>query len=210
MTTPNWTVYTTFNSELPSNEVHSIAIDEIDNKWIGTREGLAKFDGTNWTVYNTSNSGLPGNYVIPIVIDGSGNKWVGTWDNGLAKFDGTNWTVYKTSNSDLPDNNVLSLAIDGSGNKWIGTDRRRDGKSPVAQNIISVPPQMHVKLCIYDILGQEIATLVNEYQKPGYYEITWNAGNLPSGVYIYRLQAGASTGSANGNYVESKKMILLK
>ncbi len=60
----------------------------------------------------------------------------------------------------------------------------------------------HVKLCIYDILGREITTLVNEYQKPGNYEITWNAGNLPSGVYFYRIQAG--------NFVETKKMILLR
>ena len=43
--------------------VNSIAIDGSGNKWIGTWNGLAKFDGTNWTVYNTSNSGLPENII---------------------------------------------------------------------------------------------------------------------------------------------------
>ena len=73
---PNWTVYDTTNSGLPSNVVWAIAIDGSGNKWIGTRGGLAEFDGTNWTVYNTSNSGLPDNWVEAIAIDDMGNKWM--------------------------------------------------------------------------------------------------------------------------------------
>jgi len=116
----NWTVYNTSNSGLPENAVSSIAIDALDNKWIGTwNGGLAKFDGTNWTVYKWSNSGLPSDRVYSIAIDASGNKWVGAW-GGLAKFDGTNWTLYNTSNSPLPGEYVYWIAIDASGNKWIG------------------------------------------------------------------------------------------
>ena len=59
-----------------------------------------------------------------------------------------------------------------------------------------------VTLKIYDILGREIAVLVNEEQKPGYYEVKWVASNQPSGVYFYRITAG--------NYVNTKKMILLR
>ncbi|HCY76899.1 MAG TPA: hypothetical protein DHV28_13340 [Ignavibacteriales bacterium] len=55
---------------------------------------------------------------------------------------------------------------------------------------------------IFDLLGQEIATLGNEEKAIGTYEVNWNAANLPSGVYFYRLQAGS--------FVETKKMILLK
>ncbi len=83
------TFYNTSNSGLPSNIVHSIAIDGSGNKWIGTNDGgLVRFDGTNWDVYNTSNSGLPDNSVLSIAIDGSGNKWIGTAGGGLARFDG--------------------------------------------------------------------------------------------------------------------------
>ena len=60
----------------------------------------------------------------------------------------------------------------------------------------------NVSLKVYDILGREIATLVNEKQKAGNYEVTWNADNVPSGIYFYRLRAG--------NFVEAKKMLLLK
>ena len=60
----------------------------------------------------------------------------------------------------------------------------------------------NVKLIIYDILGREIATLVNQKQNPGNYEITWDAGNLTSGVYFCRLQVGT--------FVETQKMLMIK
>ncbi len=59
-----------------------------------------------------------------------------------------------------------------------------------------------VQLKVYDVLGNEIATLVNEQKNTGSYEVNWNASNYPSGVYFYRLQAGTFT--------ETKKMLLLK
>jgi len=116
------TFYNKSNSGLPNNSINSIAIDGSGLKWIGTRSGLAKFDGTNWTIYNTSNSGLPDNYVYSIAIDGSGNKWIGLYGDGMAKFDGLNWTKYNKTNSGLPNNYVSSLAIDERGFKWICTD----------------------------------------------------------------------------------------
>ncbi len=59
-----------------------------------------------------------------------------------------------------------------------------------------------VNLKIYDVLGREIATLVNENKRPGEYEVTFNGSKYPSGIYIYRIEAN--------NYTASKKMILLK
>jgi len=60
----------------------------------------------------------------------------------------------------------------------------------------------NVTLKVYDILGREIATLLNEVKHPGNYKLEFNASNLPSGVYFYRLNAGG--------FSESKKMILLR
>ena len=62
--------------------------------------------------------------------------------------------------------------------------------------------QASVKIVVYDVLGREISTLVNEYQSAGHYEVTFNAENLPSGIYYYTLKTN--------NYFETKKMILLK
>ncbi len=59
-----------------------------------------------------------------------------------------------------------------------------------------------VKLVVYDILGREVATLLNENKVPGEYSVEFNASNLASGVYIYRLQAG--------DFVSAKKMVLIK
>jgi hypothetical protein len=60
----------------------------------------------------------------------------------------------------------------------------------------------NVKIAIYNILGQRVAVLVDGFRNTGTYEVTWDASNLPTGIYIYRLQAGS---------VEvSKKMTLLK
>jgi len=66
----------------------------------------------------------------------------------------------------------------------------------------SVPQSSNVVIKIFDILGNEIETLVSEEKTVGTYEITWYAEQLPSGIYFYRLQAG--------NYVEAKKMVLMK
>jgi len=64
--------------------------------------------------------------------------------------------------------------------------------------------ELHVSLKIYDILGREVATLVNEYQKPGTYNYQFSIRNyqLCSGVYFYQLKAG--------DLIQSRKMILLK
>jgi len=59
-----------------------------------------------------------------------------------------------------------------------------------------------VRLIVYDILGNEVTTLVNEQKEPGYYEVEFNASNYASGVYIYRLQAGS--------FVSTKKMLMIK
>ena len=65
-----------------------------------------------------------------------------------------------------------------------------------------IPNTSHVTLVIYDILGRQVAQLVNGERTPGRYQATFNPGGLPSGVYFYKLQAGA--------YHDTKKLLLLK
>jgi hypothetical protein len=62
--------------------------------------------------------------------------------------------------------------------------------------------EVNVQVNVYDILGREVARLVNQKQKLGNYEITWEASNQPSGVYFYQLSVGP--------FLETKKMILLR
>jgi hypothetical protein len=67
-----------------------------------------------------------------------------------------------------------------------------------------------VKLTVYDLLGREVAVLVNERKPAGSYEISFDANNLASGVYIYRLTARPTDGGQAGSFVQTRKMILLK
>jgi lysophospholipase L1-like esterase len=65
-----------------------------------------------------------------------------------------------------------------------------------------IPEREFVSLKIYNSLGKKVATLVNEEKGPGKYKITWNASDLPSGIYFYRI--------ITAGYTETKKMLLLK
>jgi hypothetical protein len=74
----------------------------------------------------------------------------------------------------------------------------------------SIPQTSNVVVKVFDILGNEIETLVNEEKQTGTYEITWYAENLPSGVYFYRIQTGDPSTSSGHSFVETKKMVLLR
>ena len=65
-----------------------------------------------------------------------------------------------------------------------------------------LPVNAFVLLKVYDVLGNEVTTLVNDQKAAGSYQTDFDASNLSSGTYIYRLEAG--------NFVQTRKMILLK
>ncbi len=74
--------------------------------------------------------------------------------------------------------------------------------NPVTTIRYGLPNASHVCLKVYNILGEEVVTLLNEYQQKGYKSVDLNAQDIPSGVYYYRIQAG--------EFVQTKKLILLK
>ncbi len=66
----------------------------------------------------------------------------------------------------------------------------------------SIPQDSYVRLAVYNVLGQKVAELVNEEKKAGVHRVQFDAGNLSSGVYLYRLEVGF--------YVETKRMLLIR
>jgi len=66
----------------------------------------------------------------------------------------------------------------------------------------SLPRSGHVRLKVFNILGQVVTTLVNEELNVGTYTTQWNASGVASGVYFYRMRAG--------DFVDTKKLLLLK
>ena len=74
--------------------------------------------------------------------------------------------------------------------------------NPVTQLQFANSKLQMVTLKVYDIIGREIATLVNEIKAPGEYYVGWDASSYPSGVYFYRLQTE--------KFSDTKKMLLMK
>jgi hypothetical protein len=68
--------------------------------------------------------------------------------------------------------------------------------------VVATDKFQHVNLIVYDILGRKIATIVNHEQKPGNYQVTFDASQLSSGVYYYQLKTN--------NFIKTKKMTLVK
>jgi hypothetical protein len=67
-----------------------------------------------------------------------------------------------------------------------------------------------VVLKIYDVVGREITTLINGNMPAGRYTKTWDASSFPSGVYFYRINMKQSDGNEGGNFISTKKLMLVK
>jgi hypothetical protein len=74
--------------------------------------------------------------------------------------------------------------------------------NPVTKISFAIPLQEHVTIKVFDILGRQVEVLMSDIKAPGYYSINFNAADFPSGTYFYEIRAG--------NFVEVKKMILMK
>jgi hypothetical protein len=115
------------NTPMLQGMVMDIAFDNNNNKWIGTQNGLYKFDGTNWTNYNSSISGLLNNFVTSVLVDTAGVVWTGSYDpqltaqnpGGLNSFNGSTWVQYQPTNSGIQEKIIDRLAMDTLHNLWI-------------------------------------------------------------------------------------------
>jgi hypothetical protein len=97
--------------------------------------------------------------------------------------------------------NIIEVTVDAP-TKYTLEQNYPNPFNPVTSIHYVVGSQGHVTLKVYDVLGNEVATLVNEQKPSGTYEVEFDGTNLPSGIYFYQLKAGT--------FVETKKMVLLK
>jgi hypothetical protein len=112
--------------------------------------------------------------------------YAGTYDNGIWKYDPSTTNV---DDKILPNGFSLSQNFPNPFN-------------PTTSIKYLISSNSRVSLKVYDVLGNEVATLVDEFKSVGSYETDFNASSLSSGIYFYKLQAGS--------FSETKKMILLK
>ncbi len=186
-----WTIYDKNNSDYPGSGISSL-IAENAEKWIASGSGLILFKNGIWNKFDKNNSGLPDDFVSDIAIDKFGNKWVATIGGGLAVYNmGGIISSSKNDDENIPNDFKLFTNYPNPFN-------------PETVISYSIPVASYVQLKIYDVLGNEITTLVNEYQRPGKYSVEFRvkSDELSSGIYFYKLNADSFT--------EIKKMILIK
>ena len=226
----NWTVYNAGNSGLPSNRIYQIDSDNDGNIWFATQfGGVTKFNYSQnqWTIYNRENSGLPTNNLWSVYIDNNNTKWIGY--SGCAIYNDTNWQTF--SYSFIGD--VIGFAKDKYNNMWIcsagsglfvynpagvvGVENQQN-EIPASYKLYQNYPNpfnpttvirfqiqdaRFVTIKLFDIIGKEISTLVNEKKQPGTYEVTFDGSRISSGIYFYGF-------SVDGKLIDTKKLILIK
>ncbi|MBI2841156.1 MAG: hypothetical protein HYX75_22795 [Acidobacteria bacterium] len=106
---------------LPQSSVESMVQTRTGYLWLGTQEGLARFDGVRFAVYDKSNTkAIRHNRILALLEDRRGSLWIGTEGGGLVELSDGLFRNFSKSEG-LPDERVLALAEDHDGRLWVGT-----------------------------------------------------------------------------------------
>ena len=117
-------VHNSWRSEdgLPQNSVAAILQTSDGYLWLGTQEGLVRFDGLKFTIFNKENStAFRVNNVRALVQDRQGDLWIGSFGGGLIQYHDGSFRSYVAEDG-LSDNTVSSLLVDRDGGLWVGTE----------------------------------------------------------------------------------------
>ncbi len=182
---------------------NTLTIDRNNNKFIGSAIGLFKFDDYSWTLFSSDNSPIPFNIFTVGITDSRNNKIYGlrapsphpTGYAGLVFFNEDSVVITSV------DDNIVELK------DFKLYQNYPNPFNPSTKISWQSPVSGWQSLKIYDVLGNEVVTLVDEFKPAGKYEVKFTIGqnsrpDIPSGIYIYKLRAG--------EFVSSKKMLLIK
>ncbi|MBK9096645.1 MAG: T9SS type A sorting domain-containing protein [bacterium] len=172
-----------------------LLVDSNDNLWVCWYNCVYEYSEGLWSAYRDTIDYR----FSDMIIDSKDNIWFSTWGDGVVAFN----------------KNGLVLSTDKQDNSVVINDFRLEQNYPNPFNPstkikYSIPPvtfrqaqrDILVTLKVYDILGKEIAKLVNEEKPAGEYQVEFDGNGLPSGIYFYQLKAGS--------YIETRKMVLIK
>lgn len=155
---------------------------------------IAKWDGNNWSSLGSGTS----LWVNTIYVNGT-DIYVGGEFTSAGGKPSNYFGIYHTQLTDI------NIDYSDMPNSFKLNQNYPNPFNPSTKISWHSPVGSHTTLKIYDVLGNEVATLVDEYKEAGNYEVEFNVGqaiSLSSGVYFYKLQTG--------NFVQTKKMMLLK
>jgi len=183
-------------------ELLSFTGERVDNtillKWSTATE-------TNNLGFEVQRENVKGEWKKLAFINGKGTTINRADYSYTDKNPGANTNVYRLKQIDLDGSYKYYKTIEIAGGSPVNYELAQNYPNPfnpVTLINYSVRFRENVELKVYNILGREIRTLVNEVNEPGQYNISFDAADLPSGVYFYQVKAGSFTAV--------KKMILLK
>ncbi|MBT8381905.1 MAG: T9SS type A sorting domain-containing protein [Ignavibacteria bacterium] len=203
-TTDAGTSWQDISSNLPEAPLNDIIVDQniAGRLYVGTDVGVFYTDslGASWDYLGTS---MPISPVTDLVLHNPTRTLIAaTYGRSMYSIDLT--IITETESENLPLENFV--LYQNYPNPFNPTTKM---KFTIPTSPLNPSPyqgegnrERLITLKVYDVLGNEIATLVNEEKPAGSHEIGFDATVLPSGIYFYKLQAG--------NYIETKKMVLVK
>ena len=228
--TDNGTSWVEVNNGLPTNTVTSIKVDIEGNLFAATLGSGVFRSFNNGDLWEESNNGLSDENIYTITSNSSGSIYIGTstgyfvssdkgdsWlplnsgyrggkinqliiDNEGYLFAATNgWGVYRSVMSVISTKFKLDINIPQS---FVLSQNYPNPFNPITRIQYSIPSSSVVSLIIYNLRGEEVTRLSDEFQIAGEYNVYWDASNVSSGIYFYQLQAG--------DFVQTRKMVLLK
>lgn len=187
--------WTRINAGLTDHSMRALAIASSGQLFAATNDSgvyTSKDDGDTWTQINggltNSSSWTSNDFVWCLTVSSDGYVFVGDYQSGVFRSIQTITNVRQTTNSAAE---LFQL--------------RQNYPNPFNPSTVisyQLASPNYVTLKVYDVLGREVSILVAGRQSAGSHSVTFNAAMLPSGVYFYRLQAGA--------YAETKKLTLLR
>ena len=216
-------------SGLPPFLVQSLAVNGDGHIFAGT-EGSGVFRSTdNGETWEAINTGMTDSVVWALLVHSDGHLFAGTAGSGVLRST-DNGETWEAVNTGLINTDVRALVSSADGRLFAGTEggvfRSTSSTTRVekisaaiptvfslAQNYpnpfkpsttitFSVTKRTSVSLKVFDVVGREVATLVREWLAPSTFSVVFEAEGLPSGVYFYRIEAGA--------FHEVRKMLILR
>jgi hypothetical protein len=184
--------------------------DWNDSNWVNNSWYIYTYDGqgrlTQRILHSWNGSHWLNNQLIDCNYDADGNEMEEIWqtwrDTSWVNFSRYTYTWMSIATS-VRENPALAKSIALSQNY-------PNPFNPTTNFELRIANFGFVSVKVYDLLGREVATLVNEVKQPGEYTVEWNAASLPSGVYFYRLLAQPISGAQAGSFTETKKLLLIR
>ena len=212
----------------------NVKLINIQHTWDSDLD-IYMFKSGNTSELSTDNGGSGDNYINCILNDSATTSiklatapMTGTWipESPLDVFNFKtpkgNWILRIYDDSPGDSGTLVDWCVEILYNTYVGIEKTitipnrfslyqnfPNPFNPITKIQYSIAKRSYVHLQIYDILGREIKTIVNEIKKPGVYIVDFNGTNLPSGVYFYKIEARPDDKSTE-DFVETRKMLLIK